>query len=64
MDPGRRREEFAALWNDQTVGGLTRACKVFVHPRFGRVELTYQTFDVRVHGARAQGRPGDCRPPG
>ncbi|WP_411139630.1 helix-turn-helix transcriptional regulator [Streptomyces sp. x-80] len=39
-------EEFAALWNDQTVGGLARAYKVFVHPRIGRVELTYQTFDV------------------
>ncbi|MFJ6017616.1 helix-turn-helix transcriptional regulator [Streptomyces sp. NPDC092952] len=40
-------EEFAALWDDQNVGGLARAFKVFVHPRIGRVELTYQTFDVR-----------------
>ena len=40
-------KEFAALWNDQTVSGLTRAYKVFVHPQIGRVELTYQTFDVR-----------------
>jgi transcriptional regulator with XRE-family HTH domain len=40
-------EEFRDLWNDQTVGGLTRAFKVFVHPQVGRVELTYQTFDVR-----------------
>lgn len=24
-----------------------RAYKVFVHPRVGRVELTYQTFDVK-----------------
>jgi hypothetical protein len=39
--------EFRALWQDQTVGGLTRAFKVFVHPEVGRVELTYQTFDVR-----------------
>ncbi|MEV8395486.1 MULTISPECIES: helix-turn-helix transcriptional regulator [unclassified Streptomyces] len=40
-------EEFTALWDDQTVSGLARACKVFIHPRIGRVELTYQTFDVR-----------------
>jgi hypothetical protein len=39
--------EFRALWTDQTVGGLTRQYKVFVHPEVGRVELTYQTFDVR-----------------
>jgi transcriptional regulator with XRE-family HTH domain len=39
--------EFRALWTDQTVGGLTRMYKVFVHPDVGRVELTYQTFDVR-----------------
>ncbi|MFJ4844802.1 MULTISPECIES: helix-turn-helix transcriptional regulator [unclassified Streptomyces] len=42
-----RSEEFAALWNDQMAAGLTRAYKVFVHPDAGRVELTYQTFDVR-----------------
>jgi transcriptional regulator with XRE-family HTH domain len=40
-------EEFRDLWNDQTVGSLTRAFKVFVHPQVGRIELTYQTFDVR-----------------
>jgi hypothetical protein len=39
--------EFRALWSDQTVGGLSRAFKVFEHPDVGRVELTYQTFDVR-----------------
>jgi transcriptional regulator with XRE-family HTH domain len=39
--------EFRALWEDQTVGGLTRAFKVFMHPDAGRIELTYQTFDVR-----------------
>ena len=39
--------EFRELWADQTVAGLTRAYKVFVHPRVGRVELTYQTFDVK-----------------
>jgi transcriptional regulator with XRE-family HTH domain len=39
--------EFRQLWEDQSVGALTRACKVFVHPGAGRVELTYQTFDVQ-----------------
>jgi transcriptional regulator with XRE-family HTH domain len=39
--------EFRELWNDQSVGSLMRAFKVFVHPKVGRVELTYQTFDVR-----------------
>ncbi len=38
--------EFRALWEDHTVGSLPRAFKVFVHPVLGRVELTYQTFDV------------------
>lgn len=44
--------EFRDLWNDQSVSGLTRAFKVFVHPDAGRVELTYQTFDV--HDAPGQ----------
>ncbi|GAA4571712.1 helix-turn-helix transcriptional regulator [Planotetraspora kaengkrachanensis] len=39
--------EFRDLWRDQTVSGLTRMFKVFVHPEAGRIELTYQTFDVR-----------------
>jgi transcriptional regulator with XRE-family HTH domain len=39
--------EFAALWRDQAAAGLTRMSKVFIHPEVGRVELTYQTFDVR-----------------
>ncbi|PWR06185.1 transcriptional regulator [Micromonospora acroterricola] len=39
--------EFRALWEDQTVGGLTRMFKVVHHPDAGRIELTYQTFDVR-----------------
>jgi len=39
--------EFTALWNDQTAGGLTRAFKIFNHPDAGRVELTYQTFEVK-----------------
>ena len=34
-------------WESRTVGGLTRAFTVFVDPEIGRVELTYQTFDVR-----------------
>ncbi|MFK3981390.1 helix-turn-helix transcriptional regulator [Micromonospora sp. NPDC050397] len=38
---------FRTLWQDQTVGGLDRAFKVFVLPDIGRIELTYQTFDVR-----------------
>jgi transcriptional regulator with XRE-family HTH domain len=44
--------EFAKLWHDQSVGALTRAFEVFVHPDAGRVELTYQTFDV--HDAPGQ----------
>ncbi|MFJ8148753.1 helix-turn-helix transcriptional regulator [Streptomyces sp. NPDC096048] len=40
--------EFRALWEDQTAGGLTRAFKVFVHPDAGRIELTYESFDVRA----------------
>ncbi|GAA1313849.1 transcriptional regulator [Planotetraspora silvatica] len=43
----RSSPEFRTLWLDQTVSGLTRMFKVFVHPEVGRVELTYQTFDVR-----------------
>ncbi|WIX98261.1 helix-turn-helix transcriptional regulator [Amycolatopsis mongoliensis] len=45
-------EDFRKLWSDQLVGALTRAFKVFVHPEAGRVELTYQTFDV--HDAPGQ----------
>jgi hypothetical protein len=39
--------EFRALWADHTVHGLSRLFKVFHHPDVGRIELTYQTFDVR-----------------
>ncbi|MFC3502112.1 helix-turn-helix domain-containing protein [Micromonospora krabiensis] len=39
--------QFRSLWDDQTVSGLNRLFKVFVHPEVGRVELTYQSFDVR-----------------
>jgi transcriptional regulator with XRE-family HTH domain len=42
-----RSPEFRELWDEQSVSGLTRAFKVFVHPVAGRVELTYQTFDVQ-----------------
>lgn len=38
---------FRALWADQTVRGLTRMFKEVHHPDVGRIELTYQTFDVR-----------------
>jgi transcriptional regulator with XRE-family HTH domain len=44
--------QFRSWWQDQRVGGLARAYKVFVHPEVGRVELTYQTFDV--HDAPGQ----------
>ncbi|MEH0845576.1 helix-turn-helix transcriptional regulator [Micromonospora sp. CPCC 205711] len=43
----RDSPEFRALWADQTVRGLTRLFKVFHLPEVGRIELTYQTFDVR-----------------
>ena len=39
---------FRALWEDQTARGLSRAYKIFHHPTAGRIELTYQTFDVRA----------------
>jgi transcriptional regulator with XRE-family HTH domain len=47
-----RSPEFRELWAEHGVGGLTRAFKVFVHPEVGRIELTYQTFDV--HDAPGQ----------
>ncbi|MEV4721783.1 helix-turn-helix transcriptional regulator [Micromonospora noduli] len=46
-DMRRDSPEFGALWADQTVQSLTRMFKVIHHPEAGRVELTYQTFDVR-----------------
>ncbi|MFI6079692.1 helix-turn-helix domain-containing protein [Streptomyces sp. NPDC051217] len=42
----RTSPEFRELWDDHKVGNLTRTFKVFVHPTAGRIELTYQTFDV------------------
>jgi transcriptional regulator with XRE-family HTH domain len=44
--------DFHRIWSDHTVGGLGRTYKVFVHPDVGRIELTYQSFDV--HDAPAQ----------
>lgn len=43
---GEVSPEFRSLWADHDVAGLTRLFKVFVHPEVGRIELTYQTFDV------------------
>jgi hypothetical protein len=51
-DLDARSPEFRGLWAAQGVGGLARAFKVFVHPEAGRIELTYQTFDV--HDAPGQ----------
>ncbi|WP_286345554.1 helix-turn-helix transcriptional regulator [Frondihabitans sucicola] len=45
-------DEFRGFWESQVVSGLTRAYKVFQHPGVGRIELTYQTFDV--HDAPGQ----------
>ncbi|MGQ5261674.1 helix-turn-helix domain-containing protein [Micromonospora sp. ZYX-F-536] len=46
-DLRRDSPEFRALWAGQTVRGLSRMFKVLHHPDAGRIELTYQTFDVR-----------------
>ncbi|MEV4905692.1 helix-turn-helix transcriptional regulator [Streptomyces albidoflavus] len=44
--------DFRRLWQDNEVQNLARAYKVFVIPEIGRIELTYQTFDV--HDAPGQ----------
>jgi hypothetical protein len=44
--------EFAVRWVDNRVQGLAGTTKRFDHPAVGRLELTYQTFDVR--GASGQ----------
>ncbi|MDX3377174.1 helix-turn-helix transcriptional regulator [Streptomyces sp. ME02-6991-2A] len=44
--------DFVSMWQDRTVRNLARAYKVFVLPEVGRIELTYQTFDV--HDAPGQ----------
>lgn len=51
-DLSRASGEFAALWTSHEVRALPRAHKVFVHPVAGRIELTYQSFDV--HDAPGQ----------
>jgi transcriptional regulator with XRE-family HTH domain len=43
--------EFAALWHEHEVHSLGRKSKLFNHPDIGRIELTYQAFDI-------QGAPG------
>ncbi|RWZ52535.1 XRE family transcriptional regulator [Labedella phragmitis] len=43
----RESSDFATLWADHTVSGLNITYKVINHPDIGRVELTYQTLDVR-----------------
>lgn len=43
----RGSPDFAALWDDHTVAGLNITYKVIDHPDVGRIELTYQTLDVR-----------------
>jgi transcriptional regulator with XRE-family HTH domain len=47
VDEFSRINAFRTLWEDQKVGGLARAYKIFMHPAVGRIELTYQTFDVK-----------------
>ena len=43
----RASPDFAAMWADHTVAGLNITHKVIDHPDVGRIELTYQTLDVR-----------------
>lgn len=43
----RSSPEFAAWWADPAVAGLSVTRKVIHHPEVGRLDLTYQTFDVR-----------------
>jgi transcriptional regulator with XRE-family HTH domain len=42
-----RSPAFAAMWDDREVKGLTTVHKFINHPEVGRLELWYQTFDVR-----------------
>jgi transcriptional regulator with XRE-family HTH domain len=51
-DLSEESEEFRALWEENDVASLARAFKVFAHPELGRIELTYQTFEV--HDAPGQ----------
>lgn len=43
----RESADFAALWDDHTVAGLNITRKLIDHPDVGRLDLTYQTLDVR-----------------
>ena len=40
------------MWDDNRAQGLAGTTKRFDHPEVGRIELTYQTFDV--HGTSGQ----------
>ncbi|WP_413105697.1 helix-turn-helix transcriptional regulator [Streptomyces sp. Inha503] len=44
--------DFRRLWQENEVQKMVRAYKVFMLPEIGRIELTYQTFDV--HDAPGQ----------
>ena len=39
--------DFTQRWDRQGVGALPRTDKTFHHPEAGRIDLTYQSFDVR-----------------
>jgi hypothetical protein len=39
--------EFRELWDDHNVAGLSVTNKIIGHPAVGRIDLTYQSFDVR-----------------
>ncbi|TDD46207.1 XRE family transcriptional regulator [Kribbella antibiotica] len=43
----RDSELFRSLWDDQSVAGLSVTQKTIHHPEAGKLELSYQTFDVR-----------------
>jgi MmyB-like transcription regulator ligand binding domain len=44
--------EFAAIWQEYEVHSLGRKSKVFNHPDVGRIELTYQAFDIQSEPGR------------
>jgi len=46
-DLSEESAEFRELWDENDVSSLSRAFKVFAHPDLGRIELTYQTFEVK-----------------